>query len=226
MSEQNNTSLIIAVLVGCFAIALSIIFYAINIQGVPASEQVQEVNKVKVEKEYNEKEAMDDDPVLGSMDAPVTLIEFSDYRCGYCRRHFEQTLPLIKEEYIDTGKVKMVFRDAANLGPQSVYLANAASCAQKLQDDEAYYAVHAAIYSGITNEDGLVTVAKNLGMDSETYRACLSNLEQQTEVLLDTKAAKDYGVQGTPGFLVNGELISGAQSFDVFKQFIEAELNK
>src|SRR3989344_6683922 len=86
----------------------------------------------------------DDDAVLGNEDAPVTIIEFSDYQCPFCRKFWTETLGQIKSEYIDTGKVKLVFRDfpLSSLHPQAQASAEAAECVKEKGGDEAYFKMH------------------------------------------------------------------------------------
>lgn len=217
--NQNNNALIIAILVGCFSIAAAIIFYAATIsKGNTTDNQVAQAPVVQ-------EVSTDDDAVLGDKNAPVTIVEFSDYNCGYCKRHFNETLPLIKEKYIDTGKVKLVFRDAAFFGESSIQLANAASCAQKFGGDEAYYELHGQIYSGNKDLEALIAYGKSIGLPEDEFNNCVKNNENLNEVLKDTQDAKSYGVKGTPGFFVNGENISGAMPFSEFERIIEKQLN-
>lgn len=93
---------------------------------------------------------LDDDPVLGNPNAPVTLVEFSDYECPFCQRHFKQVYPSIKKDYIDTGKVKLVFRDYVAVpghNPAAEEEALAVSCARDQGGDEAYYKMHDEVFS-------------------------------------------------------------------------------
>lgn len=174
----------------------------------------------------------DDDPVLGDANAPVTLIEFSDYECPFCKRHFVQTLPLIKENYIDTGKVKMVFRDFP-LGfhdPLATQQAMAAECAREQGGDEVYFAYHDLIFEttasngrGMQKEE-LYELAEDVGVNKAKFTECLDSGKYADEVKKDIADGSRAGVSGTPAFLVNGQLISGAQPFSAFEQVIEAEL--
>ena len=219
--KNNNNALIISILVGCFAIALAIIFYAIKLAPttVPTQAPGVEVQKTM-------EISVDDDAVLGDPDAPITLVEFSDYNCSYCKRHFTNTLPLIKEKYIDTGKVKMVFRDAAYFGESSIALANAASCAQEIGGDEAYYEIHSAIFNGNKDLNNLISLGTEYGLDNEKFNNCVKNNERLQEVLKDTQDARTYGVNGTPGFFINGVQVSGAVPFQNFEQIIENQLSQ
>lgn len=215
--NKNNNAIIISILIGCFAIALSIIFYALK---TTPSDSPSNPTAEPIEI------SIDDDAVLGDPDAPITLVEFSDYNCSYCKRHFNNTLPLIKKKYIDTGKVKMVFRDAAYFGQNSIALANAASCAQQIGGDEAYYKIHSEIFSGNKNLENLILAGSDYGLDKEKFSNCVKNNEQMQEVLYDSQDARKYGVDGTPGFFINGIKVSGAVPFNNFEQIIESELRK
>ncbi len=102
--------------------------------------------------------SVDDDPVLGSANAPVTLIEFSDYECPFCKRHYSETYPQLKKDYIDTGKVKLVFRDLplSFHDPVATIEAEAANCAREQGGDEAYWKMHDAIFTNTkSNGEGV-----------------------------------------------------------------------
>ena len=174
--------------------------------------------------------SVDDDAVLGDKDAPVTIIEFSDYQCPFCGRHFTQTYPQIKSEYIDTGKVKIVFRDfpLTSIHPQAQGAAEAAECIRdaaggKGKGDAAYYKMHDKMFENqqSLSTDNEIAWAKELGYD---IKSCLSSGKFKAEVQKDTSDAQAAGGQGTPYFVINGKPLSGAQPFSAFQQIIEAEL--
>jgi len=176
--------------------------------------------------------SVDDDAVLGDPDAPVTIIEFSDYQCAYCGRHYTQTLPLIKSEYIDTGKVKLVFRDfpLASLHPMAIPSAEAAECVRDVAgNDEAYFEYHDIIFENqnLLSTDNLKSWAKNLGYNIDS---CLDSGKFKNEVQKDSVDAQSAGFGGTPGFLImksgakEGTPLKGAYPFSAFQQIIEAEL--
>lgn len=101
----------------------------------------------------------DDDPVLGNPNAPLTLVEFSDYECPFCKRYFDQTYPQVKKEYIDTGKLKLVFRDLALSfhDPAATFEANAANCAKELGGDKAYFEYHDLLFKNTkSNGQGII----------------------------------------------------------------------
>ncbi len=169
--------------------------------------------------------SIDDDALLGDKNAPVTLIEFSDYQCPFCERFWQQTLPEIKREYIDTGKVKLVYRDfpLTSIHPMAQPAAEATECVREKGGDEAYWKMHDKIFENqqALSVDNLKKWAKELGQD---IGSCLDSGKFRGEVQKDTQEGSAAGVQGTPAFFVNGRLISGAQPFPNFKQAIDAEL--
>lgn len=164
------------------------------------------------------------DFVRGNENAPVTIVEFSDYECPFCGRFYTQSYLQIKTKYIDTGKVKYVFRDfPLSFHVQAEPAAIAANCAG---EQGKYYEFHDELFA---NQGSLGTayyrqVAQKLGLDITAWEACLVNPEQKQEVLKDFRDGQAAGVKGTPAFFVNGQLISGAQPYQVFEQLIEAAL--
>lgn len=187
-------------------------------------------------------ELLDDDAVLGDKNAPVTIVEFSDYQCPFCRKFWTDTFPSLKKDYIDTGKVKFIFRDfpLASLHPMAQKSAEAAECVKEKGGDAAYYKFHDKVFeegniidSGnakgpvtktavYTNED-LKQWASEIGYDIST---CLDSGKYASEVQNDLRDGSSVGVQGTPAFFINGKLLEGAQPYSVIKQVIDAELAK
>ncbi len=169
----------------------------------------------------------DDDPFLGDKNAPVTMIEWSDYECPFCARFYQQTLPQIKSEYIDTGKVKLVYRDfPLGFHQQAEPAALAANCAG---EQGKYFEYHDKIFNaggaaGKSSAD-YKKWAQELSLNVAKWEACLSDPAQKQEIQKDLADGSAVGVSGTPGFIINGKLISGAQPFSVFQQVIEAELS-
>ena len=183
----------------------------------------------------------DDDAFLGDENAPVEIIEFSDYQCPFCRKFWTETLPLIKSEYIDTGKVKFVYRDfpLTSIHPAAQPAAEAAECVREKGGDEAYFIMHDKIFQEGNILDGgdpikgpvqgtaqfgtteLKQWAKDIGYD---ISSCLDSGKFKSEVQKDLADATSAGGQGTPYFIINGKPLSGAQPFSAFKQIIDAEL--
>lgn len=169
----------------------------------------------------------DDDAVQGDVNAPVTIIEFSDYECPFCGMYFTDAYGQIKSEYVDTGKVKLVFRDfPLDFHENAQKAAEAAECAGKLGGDEKYWEMHDKLFSNQENldVDSLKEYGQQLGLNSAEFNACLDSGEMEQEVKQDMLDGQGYGVTATPAFFINGKLFVGAQPFSVFRDIIEAEL--
>ena len=192
------------------------------------------------------KATVDDAAMQGNDDAPVTIIEFSDYQCPFCRKFWVETYPQIKSEYIETGKVKLVFRDfpLTSIHTMAQASGEAAECVREKGGDEAYFKMHDKMFSEqqildsgsvsgavtktavYTNQD-LKDWAKEIGYD---ISSCLDSGKYKSEVLKDTSAATAAGGQGTPFFVImksgetEGTPLSGAYPFNSFQQVIDGYL--
>jgi protein-disulfide isomerase len=171
-------------------------------------------------------DATDDDAFRGPDDAPVVIVEFSDYQCPYCGRFYRETLPQILEKY--PGEVKFVYRDFVIFGEDSARAAMATECAEE-QDE--FWQMHNAIFDSREAADApplsqetLVSYAEDLELDTDAFAECLVSERYSDEVANDYQAAVSYGFGGTPGFLINGLYVSGAQPFSAFDQIIQQEL--
>ena len=175
-----------------------------------------------------------DAPFLGRADAPVTIVEFSDYQCPFCHRFFATTLPALKAEYVETGKVRYVVRDYPidQLHPQARKAAEAAHCAG---DQGKFWEMHDVLFQNSTGLAGpqLVDHARAVGLDTASFSECVSSGRHAARVGQGVKAAVAAGVQGTPGFVIGktttgdvivGTPIRGAQSFETFRQIIDRAL--
>lgn len=167
---------------------------------------------------------------IGDPDAPVTIVEFTDFQCPFCSRHFLQTFPQIVAEYVDTGKVRYVFMDfpLSSIHPQAQLASEAARCAG---DQAAYVEMHDLLFArqdAWKGRDDAATIfsgfAGELGLDTAAFDACLATRQHEDAVLADLEYGTSLGIDGTPAFFVNGHFISGAQSFEVFQQAIESLL--
>ena len=179
----------------------------------------------------------DNDPVIGDPDAPITIIEFSDFQCPFCARFHIQTLPSIYEEYIEQGKVKLVFRDfpIQNIHPNALPAAVAAECAN---EQEKFKEMHDMLFETQNQWNKVETVAalslfsqyaSDMQMDQEKFDSCIASGKYIEEIRKDLEDGRDYGVSGTPGFFVGNDEIGyvelkGAQPFESFKKIIDAQL--
>ncbi len=164
----------------------------------------------------------DDDPYLGPEDAPVTIVEFSDFFCQYCAVFGRQILPQIIEEYGD--QVRFVYRDFPALGGDRP--AEAAQCAG---DQGSFWEYHDALFENFreyTSTDDFVALAETLNLDGEELRDCIESGTYRDEWNADYQDARALGVSGIPTFFVNGTRFVGAQPYENFKQVIDAELEK
>ncbi len=182
--------------------------------------------------------SVDDDAVLGDKNAPVTLIEFSDYECPFCKKYFTDTFPQIKAKYIDTGKVKLVFRDLPLPfhEPMATKEAIAANCARKQKNDDMYFKYHDEMFKQTTsngtglNDEKLKTIATGLSLNLNSFESCLKDKAMEDEVKKDLADASAAGANGTPSFIVGkstsngtvqGSLVVGAQPFAAFEAVID-----
>ena len=175
-----------------------------------------------------------DVPMLGRADAPVTLVEFSDYECPFCQRFFAMTFPALKKDYVDTGKVRYVFRDFPldQMHPQARRLAEAAHCAG---EDGKYWEMHDVLFRGqkVLAPSQLDEQAHLVGLNKAKFDDCLSSGRYAAMVQRGLVDGAAIGAQGTPSFvvgktkagdLVEGTPIRGAQTLEVFRQIIEQKL--
>ena len=169
-------------------------------------------------------------PVMGDPLAPITIIEYGDYQCTFCYRFHQTTLKTLQSQYIDTGKVNLIFKDFALNGPDSVLAAQAAHCAK---DQEKYWQYHDEIYNNwegertgwVTKDDAITRFAANTDLNLEQFSRCI-NEQKYHQVVLDTyKAAQKIGIDATPTFLVfnDKEIIKivGNQPLEVFIKTID-----
>jgi protein-disulfide isomerase len=178
---------------------------------------------------------VDDDPVMGDANARVTIIEFGDYQCPICRLFWKDTLPRLRKEYIDTGKVKLVFRDFPLPGhPMAVPSAMGTECAE---DQGRFWEFHDKVYreqdrrarEGEVFEfrvNDLKRWAADIKLDTAAFNECLDSGKYKQEVAADYAAAAGVGLHGTPVFFINGRALSGAHPFATFQKIIEEELKK
>lgn len=164
--------------------------------------------------------SVDDDPALGPNSAPVVIVEFSDFRCPYCKRFHDETLPVLLEQYSD--RIRLVYRDFPVVGGETD--AEAAECAD---EQGKFWPYHDALFENFraqSSVDDYVALAENLGLDTDAFRECLESGVMRQEIIGDASDAQSYGVTGTPTFFINGVRVIGAQPLSVFQAVIDQEL--
>ncbi|MCU0495944.1 MAG: DsbA family protein [Anaerolineae bacterium] len=167
---------------------------------------------------------VDDDPALGPVDAPVTIVEFSDFNCSFCASYANNTLKQIIDRYGDS--VRIVYRDMPIIGRElSVQTAIAAECAD---DQGKFWEFHNLIFANprARSQEAYNGFADELGMDVTTFTSCMGDPAKIEEIQLDLLDGDSLGVSATPAFFINGRFISGAQPINVFILLIDAELTK
>ncbi|MCV0412236.1 DsbA family protein [Nitrosarchaeum sp.] len=171
-------------------------------------------------------------PIIGSPSAPITIVEFGDYQCHQCYNWFHNTKPFIFQNYVDTGKVNLVFVDLAFLGRDSPKAAQASYCAE---DQGKYWEYHNQLYisqeskidNGWANSERLKSFAFSLGLDPKLFDSCLDSGKYAKRVQSNIAEAKKFGVSGTPTFFIIGpngqqEKLVGAQPYSVFTQVLDS----
>lgn len=168
-------------------------------------------------------------PVKGDANAPMTIVEYSDFQCPFCSRFTTDTLGTLLDEYVNTGKAKLVYKDfpLEQIHPQATKAAEAARCVRELGGDEAFWAMHDKLYAGQqewSGNEGAVDIfakyAGEVGVDAAKVKACLDSGEQTAAVQADLQEGIQLGVQGTPTFFLNGQAFVGAQPITNFRQAI------
>lgn len=208
---------------------------------VQLTESNYETKNIKVEQEDEDTEkedptvelieaTEDDDPFLGAEVSQVVVIDFSDYQCPFCKKFYTNIFPEFKKEYLDTKKVKYVYRDfPLNIHPPAKVAAQAAECAK---DQYKYWEMHDLLYEKQSEwsasedlKETLIGYAVDLGLNKTTFSSCLNDGKYLEEVEKDRNDALAAGAKGTPTLFVNGEIIRGVpQSYESFKALIENEL--
>ncbi|MCK0195962.1 DsbA family protein [Ancylobacter sp. 6x-1] len=154
------------------------------------------------------------DMVLGQESAPVTIVEYASMTCGHCAHFHATTYPVLKEKYIDTGKVKLILREF----PLDV-VAKAAFMVARCAGPDKYYPMVDTLFDnqkdwafGSNPAQALLAIAKQGGMTEKQFNDCLSDAKLAGEIDQVAKRGTELGVSATPTFFVNGKLISGAMS--------------
>ena len=162
-------------------------------------------------------------PSRGPVDAPILLVEYTDYQCPFCNR-VQPTLTALMERY--DGQIRHVFKNLPLPNhPQAKLAGEAALCAQ---DQGKFWEFHDWLFANqrTMNRESMVTAAAELGTDQEIFTACIDQGTHATRVLNDTTEARSFGITGTPGFLVNGRVLTGAQPIEEFEAIIDEELER
>jgi len=172
-------------------------------------------------------------PILGEINAPLTLVEFGDYQCTFCKKFFHETEESILINYVETGKVKMLFKDFIVVNEDSVNAASAAHCAN---DQKMFWQYHSTLYNnwdgegtGWASSEQLHQFASTLGLDMNEFSECMSQSKWKDLVLSSHADGRALGVDATPTFFIideNNEVLKivGSQRYDVFQEVFDSLL--
>ncbi|MBU0530461.1 MAG: DsbA family protein [Candidatus Aenigmatarchaeota archaeon] len=167
----------------------------------------------------------DNDPMKGDANAPITIVEFSDFQCPFCSRFYTDAYPRIIQEYVDTGKAKIVYRDfpLTSLHPQAQPAAEASECAN---EQGMFWEFHDKIFEnqGSMSPEAYKQWAADIGLNTEQFNSCFDSGKYRSEVQKDLADGQAAGVSGTPTFFINGQKLVGAQPFEAFKAVIDNSL--
>ncbi|WP_028933102.1 DsbA family protein [Pseudonocardia spinosispora] len=171
------------------------------------------------------------DPLaLGSPDAPVTVVEWADFQCPFCALFAHDTAPMLIDQYVRTGKVRLEWRDFAFLGPESRAAAAAARAAGRQgkfwEYHDVLYAQQKSENSGALTSAYLTGIAGQLGLDQRRFAADMADPAIAKQVAADQAEGGRLGVTGTPTVIINGDLMSGAQPLADYRQAIDAAYAK
>jgi protein-disulfide isomerase len=227
--QQRNNRIIAISLISLGALALAFLLIYPSIK--PVGEVVTAEPKPRPQATMNS---------MGDPNAPVTIVEYSDFQCPYCRNFWETTESQIIENYIKTGKVYFTYRSMGNfmsdninkslntINTESKDAAHAAYCAG---DENKYWEYHDMLFTNWNGENQgafarkrLDAYADALALDTAAFKACMDSNKYMDLVKQDGLDGLQAGVNGTPAFVINGKLVEGAQPFSVFQQEIEAAL--
>jgi len=169
---------------------------------------------------------INNDYVKGNPDAPVTIVEFSDFQCPFCVRFYNETYKQIEDNYIKTGKAKFVYRDFPLSGHQ--YAEGAAIAAECAGLQNKYYEMYTLLFlNGLSGtKDKYKQYAKSIGLDEAIFDDCINSTQTYSEIKQDYQDGLDLGITSTPSFFINGELIAGAQPYSVFSEVIDRKLTE
>jgi len=159
---------------------------------------------------------------IGPEDAPITIVEFSDYQCPYCRRWHDEVYQPLLAAY--PGKIKLVYRNLplTTIHPDALSAAEAAMCAG---EQNAYWQYHEKLFgSEALNTSVYMQYAQDLGLNTQSFETCITENKYQKDIQADSDFALNLGISSTPTFFINGLAVVGAQPISVFKQVIDKEL--
>jgi len=185
-----------------------------------AQEEATQIERQRqqVLERWDELTRSSNDPVLGNPDGDVTLVEFFDYRCGYCRKVFDDVMALIEQD----GQVRVVLKEFPILGPESLIAARA-SLASLAQGPERYAAFHRALMEAGADYsyEGVMRIAASVGLDATRLAIDMNASEVAATIQANHALAEALGIRGTPAFLTREQIIPGAVDKDTLQKIVD-----
>jgi protein-disulfide isomerase len=170
------------------------------------------------------------EPYKGSPEAPLQVVEYSDFLCGHCG-NFSDTLNALSSDYVETGKVQIIFRNFAFLTPESSLAAQAAECALD-QGADKFWQYHDLLYANrgtgraAYSSPRLKAYAKQIGLDTAAFDTCLDSGVKIDEIQADYEEGRSQGVESTPTWFLNGQIVVGAVPEDDLRQILDDRLSQ
>lgn len=225
MAEQRKVPVVAILVMVVAAIALTVMIVTTK----PSNNSDDSAATIH---ESNEAEMPDiarrdaNDPLaLGDVDAPVVMVEFSEFQCPFCGKFARETTPELVSQFVDKGVLRMEFRDFPYLGDESTFASKAARAAG---EQGKFWDFHREIFanqlptnSGNLDDAYVENIAKKIDLDIEKFRTDLTSEATAQAIQKDRDEGLQLGVTGTPAFIINGRLVVGAQPTEVFIQVIE-----
>ena len=196
-------------------------------------EPTPEIDQIEPTKITMDTFVLNGSPILGDPNAPITLVEFGDYQCHYCNVFFQSIEEDIIKNYVETGKVKMIFKDYNIIGPDSISASHGAHCAN---EQELFWEYHDILYSNWTGENNgwasssnLRIFADEINVNVDKWTECMNEKTHSKRIIDSNNDAKSLQLTGTPAFFIinsNGEVskLFGAQPFEIFEKVFDKEL--
>ena len=227
-------SLVIGAIIASITITLVIFGFNSSSNEIELSmESTPKIDQIGPEKITMDTFVSNGSPILGDPDAPITLVEFGDYQCHYCNVFFQSIEKDILKNYVDTGKVKIIFKDYNIIGEDSVKASQGAHCAN---DQGMFWEYHDILYSnwsgennGWASSENLAIFAQQIGLNMNKWSECMNKGSHSQIILKSNDDARTLELTGTPAFFIinsDGKVskLFGAQPFEVFKKIFDEQL--
>ncbi|MEK7636534.1 MAG: DsbA family protein [Patescibacteria group bacterium] len=235
-SKASEFLVPIAIIIAGVLIGAGIYFSNDGDRDGKSAQQLQQTPPQKTV-QTNKEDLLKNAMVLGNPNAPVIIAEFADYQCPFCGKFTNEIKPKLVEKYIKTGKALFLYHDFAFLGAESGYAGEAARCAN---DQGKFWQYHDYLYTylsdnyyskgkngenvGALEKTNLKKFAVTLGLNAGDFNGCLDSEKYKSAVEASTELGRSLGITGTPGFIINGDIVTGALPFQEFERIIESKL--